>query len=240
MKGFACIMKIISVSRTPSFEARIKLKAPNVKKIKEVSVKTFNKPETKKVLASSGVSLVGTATVASGYNIEPDKLHPSVQSVEEFQGSLCSLGTTVTEIPVSACAVGGSNELSGTTSSASVENFLFDKNSRDKAIAISKKNLESLKDPNAKRNMIPYSAMSTAAGIEYSGVAPAGSVESLVSGADVAELQASSQIAGMILLAPPASSALASAFKELESAESSKSFLDKTFNKPKSDKKLPS
>ena len=88
--------------------------------------------------------------------------------------------------------------------------------------------------------MLPYSAVTTAAGIEFSGVAPAGSVESMISGADVAEAQAASQFAGMISLAPPVASAFASAYKELESAESSKGFIKEMLDKQKGEKKLPS
>ena len=233
-------MKIVSNYATPNFQARVKLKAPNMQKIKQASVKSMNNPETKKALASLGVSLAGTASVALGYSVEPDNLPNSVQSVEKSQMGTASLGTTVSEIPVLASVVGSSNELSGTNSSASVEGFLFDKFARKRSINVSKHNLKSLNEPQVKKNMLPYSAVTTAAGIEFSGVAPAGSVESLVSGADVAEVQAASQVAGMISLAPPASSAFASAFKELESAESSKGFIKEVFEKQKGEKKLPS
>ena len=233
-------MKIVSNYATPNFQARVKLKAPNMQKIKQASVKSMNNPETKKALASLGVSLAGTASVALGYSVEPDNLPNSVQSVEKSQMGTASLGTTVSEIPVLASVVGSSNELSGTNSSASVEGFLFDKFARKRSINVSKHNLKSLNEPQVKKNMLPYSAVTTAAGIEFSGVAPAGSVESLVSGADVAEVQAASQVAGMISLAPPASSAFASAFKELESAEASNSLFNNTSKKSANDKKLPS
>ena len=233
-------MRITSVSTTPNFEARIKLKAPNMQKIKQASVKSMQKPETQKALASTGVSLAGTASIAGGFAMEPDKFHPSLQSLGEVQDATLSLGTAVSTSPLVPMLVGGCNNLSGTNSSASVEEFLFDKLARKRSLNASNNKLESLKDPEVKRNSVLAPMVSTAAGIEYSGIAPVESVESLASGGDVADVQAVSQIAGMISLAPPASLAFASAFKELESAESSKSFLDKTFKKSDNDKKIPS
>ncbi len=233
-------MKISSNYSTLNFQARVKLKAPNMQKIKQASVKSMQNPETKKALASSGVSLAGTASIAAGYGIEPNNLHPSVQSVGKVQDSVCSLGTTVSSFPLVPMVSAGSNKVSGTTTSVSVEEFLFDKLARKRSLNVSKHNLKSLNEPQVKRNMLPYSAVTTAAGIEFSGVAPAGSVESLISGADIVEAQAASQLAGMISLAPPASSAFASAFKELESAESSKGLVKEVFDKQKDEKKLPS
>ena len=233
-------MRITSVSTTPNFEARIKLKAPNMQKIKQASVKSMQKPETQKALASTGVSLAGTASIAGGFAMEPDKFHPSLQSLGEVQDATLSLGTAVSTSPLVPMLVGGCNNLSGTNSSASVEEFLFDKLARKRSLNASNNKLESLKDPKVQKNLIPSSLVGTAATVETSGVLPAGSVESLASGADVADIQAVSQIAGMISLAPPASSAFASAFKELESAESSKGFIKEMLDKQKSEKKLPS
>lgn len=227
-------MRITSVSTTPNFEARIKLKAPNMQKVKEVTVASAKSPKTHKALASTGFLAAGVGSTASAYFV------PSVQQVKNADEVLPMLGTTVSELPLSAGVVAGSNELSDSKSVVSVENFLFNKEARANYLAPSKKKLESFKDPEIQRNSVLAPMVSTAAGIEYSGIAPVESVESLASGGDVADVQAVSQIAGMISLAPPASSAFASAFKELESAESSKSFLDKTFKKSDNDKKIPS
>ena len=125
-------MKIISNYATPNFQARVKLKAPNVQKIKQSSVKSMQKPETQKALASTGVSLAGTASIAGGFAMEPDKFHPSLQSLGEVQDATLSLGTAVSTSPLVPMLVGGCNDLSGTNSSASVEEFLFDKIARKK------------------------------------------------------------------------------------------------------------
>lgn len=138
-------MRITSISITPNFEARIKIKAPDVQKLKKASVESMNKPEAKKVLASSGVSLAGTASILSASCVDPNQFQSSVESVTEVQDNLFTLGTTVSEIPLFASLVGLSNDLSGTNSSASLEEFLFDKLAREKSTATTKEKLGSLK-----------------------------------------------------------------------------------------------
>jgi hypothetical protein len=227
-------MRIASIPATPNFEARIKLKAPNIQKIKETTVNSVKNPGTYKSLASMGLMTSGVGSIALAAS------EPSIQQVENADGILLSLGTTVTEIPLLASVAVDSNDLSDAKSSVSVKDFLFNKLARKMQIAVNKKNLESFKDEDIQRNSVLAPMVSTAAGIEYSGVVPAESVESLVSGADVAKAQATSQISGMISLAFPAISAFISAFKELESAEASNSFFNNTSKKSANDKKLPS
>ena len=233
-------MKIISNYVAPNFQARVKLKAPNMQKIKQASVKSMQNPQTKKALVSSGVSLAGTASIAGGIAMEPDKFHPSLQSLGEVQDTTCSLGTAVSTSPLVPMLVGRCNNLSGTNSSASVEEFLFDKIARKKALNASNNKLESLRDPKAQKNLTLSSLVGTAATVETSGVLPAGSAEPFASGSNVKDTQDVSLIYGMLSLGAPASSAFAQAFEELESAESSKGFIKEVLDKQKGDKKIPS
>ena len=233
-------MKIVSNYATPNFQARVKLKAPNMQKIKQASVKSMQNPETKKSIAATGISLAGTASIAAGYSIEPDKLPVSIQSVGNSQGSTASLGTTASELPVLASVVGSSNELSGTNSSASAEEFLFDKFARKRSLNASNNKLESLREPKVQKNLTLSSLVGTAASVETSGLLPAGSAEHLTSGSNVKDAQDVSLIYGMLSLGAPASTAFAEAFQQLESAESSKGFIKEVLDKQKGEKKLPS